>query len=67
MSVDDAQPVQPEFDELSFLRQMLAGERRRNGQVERVLTNHITSLERQIETMKDYFMSTIQVPVGPKL
>lgn len=38
--------------ELKFLRDMLAGERRRHASVETVLTRHIGSLERQIEDLR---------------
>jgi hypothetical protein len=47
--------------ELEWLRKLLASERRRHGQVETVLSNHIGALEQNLADLRSLYLSTLKL------
>jgi hypothetical protein len=71
-------PLQPDFaaanpkpndfaspSEKQWMLKMLAGERRRHGSVEAVLTRHIQTLEQQVADLRQLYFASIAVKTGP--
>lgn len=49
----------PKPTELAWLKQLLASERRRHGQTERILTRTISVLETQLADMREIYVASL--------
>jgi len=52
--------------ELTSLKNLLSAERRRNAQVERILTQRVESQERIIDDLRALYMRTLKIEVGER-
>ena len=49
--------------ELKFVKVILASERRRHAAVEKALAAHITTLNQQVQDLREVYISTINFPI----